>query len=101
MEESFWQKDSLITQILFELCLFRNLDQCTFFVHPLAGFFQILVYPGRHYIQIKGKILSNYTFIMLFSCSFLVFNVGFKHSISTILGQYVLSNLYEVVHLFS
>jgi hypothetical protein len=32
MGQSFWQKDSLITHILFELCLFRNLAQCTFFL---------------------------------------------------------------------
>ena len=29
--ESFWQKDSLITHILFELCLFRHLAYSTFF----------------------------------------------------------------------
>ena len=29
MRQSFWQKDSLITHILFELCLFRHLDQRT------------------------------------------------------------------------
>ena len=34
MGGSFWQKDSLITHILFELCLFRNLAQCTFFCSP-------------------------------------------------------------------
>ena len=34
MGESFWQKDSLITHILCELCLFRNLAQCTFFCSP-------------------------------------------------------------------
>ena len=34
MGESFWQKDSLITHILFELCLFRNLAQCNFFCSP-------------------------------------------------------------------
>ena len=33
---SFWQKDSLITHILFELCLFRNLAQCTFFSSPYS-----------------------------------------------------------------
>ena len=33
--ESFWQKDSLITHILFEQCLFRNLAQCTFFLLTL------------------------------------------------------------------
>ena len=32
--KSLWQKDSLITHILFELCLFRNLAQCTFFSSP-------------------------------------------------------------------
>ena len=32
--ESFWQKDSLITHVLFELYLFRNLAQCTFFYSP-------------------------------------------------------------------
>ena len=32
MGESFWQKDSLITHILFELCLFRNLAQHTLFL---------------------------------------------------------------------
>ena len=32
---SFWQKDSLITHILFELCLFRNLAQCTLFLLTL------------------------------------------------------------------
>ena len=31
MAESFWQKDSLITHILFELCLFRHLAYSTFF----------------------------------------------------------------------
>ena len=31
MGGSFWQKDSFITQILFELCLFSNLAQSTFF----------------------------------------------------------------------
>ena len=35
MGEFFWQKDSLITNILFELCLFRNLALYTFFTHPL------------------------------------------------------------------
>ena len=35
MGGSFWQKESLITHILFELCLFRNLDQCTFFLLAL------------------------------------------------------------------
>ena len=35
MEESFWQKDSLITHILFELCLFRYLAQSTFFWYTL------------------------------------------------------------------
>jgi hypothetical protein len=33
--ESFWQNDSLITHILFELCLFRNLAQCNFFLLTL------------------------------------------------------------------
>ena len=32
---SFWSKDSLITHILFELCLFRNLALCTFFLLTL------------------------------------------------------------------
>ena len=31
MEESFRSKDSLITDILFELCLFRYLAQSTYF----------------------------------------------------------------------
>ena len=31
MGESFWQKNSLITHILFELCLFRCLAQPTYF----------------------------------------------------------------------
>ena len=31
MGGSFWQKDSLITLILFELCLFTYLAQSTFF----------------------------------------------------------------------
>ena len=31
---SFWQKDSLITHMLFELCLFRYLAECTFFSSP-------------------------------------------------------------------
>ena len=31
---SFSQKDSLITHMLFELCLFRNLAKCTFFYSP-------------------------------------------------------------------
>ena len=34
MVESFWQKNSLITHILFELCLFRNLAKCTYFSSP-------------------------------------------------------------------
>ena len=32
MGQSFWQKDGLINHILFELCLFRNLAQSTFFL---------------------------------------------------------------------
>ena len=32
---SFWPKDSLITHILFEQCLFRNLAKCTLFLLTL------------------------------------------------------------------
>ena len=39
---SFWSKDSLITHILFELCLFRNLAQCTLFLLTL---YNTLFYP--------------------------------------------------------
>ena len=35
MGGSFWQKDSLITHTLFELCLFRNLAQRTLFLLTL------------------------------------------------------------------
>ena len=35
MGQSFWSKDSLITHILFELCLFRHLAQCTLFLLTL------------------------------------------------------------------
>ena len=35
MGESFWQKDSLMTHILFELCRFRYLSQPTFFGYTL------------------------------------------------------------------
>ena len=35
IRESFWQKDSLITHIHFELCLFRNFAQHTFFLLTL------------------------------------------------------------------
>ena len=35
---SFWPRDSLITHILFELCLFRNLAQCTLFLLTLYFF---------------------------------------------------------------
>ena len=35
MGESFWPEDSLITHILFELCLFRNLAKCTLFLLTL------------------------------------------------------------------
>ena len=38
MGESYWQKDSLITHILFELCLFRYLAQSTFFRDTLYDF---------------------------------------------------------------
>ena len=36
--DNFGKKDSLITHILFELCLFRNLAQCTFFCSPSSIF---------------------------------------------------------------
>ena len=35
MEKSFWPKDSFITHILFELCLFKHLAQCTLFMFTL------------------------------------------------------------------
>ena len=35
MGESFWQKENLVTHILFELCLFRYLAQSIFFWYTL------------------------------------------------------------------
>ena len=35
IRQSFWQKDSLITHILFELCLFRISAQCSIFLLTL------------------------------------------------------------------
>ena len=43
MGESFWQNDSLITYTLFELCLFRNLAQCTFFCSSSSFIFQTVI----------------------------------------------------------
>ena len=42
---SFWQKDSLITHILFELCLFRYLAQSTYFRDTLYYECQFLRNP--------------------------------------------------------
>ena len=39
--KSFWPKHSLITHILFELCLNRNLALCIFFAHSLSAFLSI------------------------------------------------------------
>ena len=41
MRGSFWQKDSFITHILFELCLFSNLAQSTFFRYTLYVYYLI------------------------------------------------------------
>ena len=53
--ESFWQKDSLITHILFELCLFRNLAQFTFFLLTL------------YLIFMRSKWNYNIVFTLVFS----------------------------------
>ena len=42
IRESFWQKDSLVTPILFEICLFRNLAECTFFLFTLYIYVKII-----------------------------------------------------------
>ena len=56
MEESFWQKDSLITH--FELCLFRNSAQCTFFSpHPLflpISYVQVLPLHSANMLHITS-----------------------------------------------
>ena len=52
MGESFWQKDSLMTHILFELCRFRYLSQSTVFWYTLyLIFFSILrgILNAHHY----------------------------------------------------
>ena len=63
---SFWQKDSLITHILFELCLFRNLAQGTFFL--LALYMKLMTIAKniinelayiKHVLLIKTKRISD------------------------------------------
>ena len=51
MGESFWPKDSLITHILFELCLFKNLAQCTLFLLTLY----VCVSIPLNYIAFRKK----------------------------------------------
>ena len=67
MEGSFWQNDSLITHILFELCLFKNLAQCLFFAHPLDeineenddGYTPLNLAAGNGHLRICRLIYEN------------------------------------------
>ena len=49
MGGSFWQKDSLITHTLFELCLFRNLVKCTLFLLTLYDLSHAVFLKTWHY----------------------------------------------------
>ena len=59
MGESFWQKDSLITHILFELCLFRYLAQSTYFwdtLYVLSNWIGTRIFDDKVKLFWKGHI---------------------------------------------
>ena len=61
MEQSFWPKDSSITHISFELCLFRNLALCTFFCSPSSYWNEInkFYYYSQNLENPKERLVLN------------------------------------------
>ena len=65
---SFWQKDSLITHILFELCLLWYLAQSTFFLDTLYNLMSIfrwcLPNNSKRNIALKDQIVVNSSYYL-------------------------------------
>ena len=72
MGESFWQKDSLITHILFELCLLWYLAQSTFILDTLylesvnTQWLGFAIWSGLAYVQFQKKLAFNQTLTMYY-----------------------------------
>jgi hypothetical protein len=78
--DSFWQKNSFITHMLFELRLFRNLAQSTFFRDTLSLYFKWgQGWPVQPWSHLNFTIITSMIDIDMLKCMYIIWRRKFLH----------------------